>query len=64
MVGMNSGLISNEAAPFGDIEHSGSGRERPRYRMDEFLALHYLCLRLWRFPYYYYYCGDFVHECL
>ncbi len=44
MVGVNTGLISNEVAPFGGIKHSGLGREGSRYGIDEYLEIKYLCL--------------------
>ncbi|MDU6389402.1 MAG: aldehyde dehydrogenase family protein, partial [Pantoea sp.] len=37
MVGVNTGLISNEVAPFGGIKQSGLGREGSRFGMDEYL---------------------------
>ena len=43
MVGHNTGLISNEVAPFGGVKHSGLGREGSRYGIDEYLELKYLC---------------------
>lgn len=46
MVGINTGLISNEVAPFGGIKTSGLGREGSKYGMDEYLELKYLCLDL------------------
>lgn len=44
MVGINTGLISNEVAPFGGIKQSGLGREGSRYGMDEYLEMKYLCM--------------------
>lgn len=44
MVGINTGLISNEAAPFGGIKQSGFGREGSKYGIDEYLELKYLCM--------------------
>ncbi|MEZ5527919.1 MAG: NADP-dependent succinate-semialdehyde dehydrogenase [Gammaproteobacteria bacterium] len=44
MVGVNTGLISTELAPFGGVKASGLGREGSRYGMDEYLELKYLCL--------------------
>jgi succinate-semialdehyde dehydrogenase/glutarate-semialdehyde dehydrogenase len=43
MVGINTGLISNELAPFGGVKQSGLGREGSHYGIDEFLELKYLC---------------------
>lgn len=44
MVGVNSGLISTEVAPFGGVKQSGIGREGSRYGMDEYLEMKYICL--------------------
>lgn len=44
MVGVNTGIISNEVAPFGGIKQSGLGREGSRYGIDDFLEVKYLCL--------------------
>ena len=44
MVGVNSGLLSTEVAPFGGIKQSGLGREGSRYGIDEYVELKYLCL--------------------
>ena len=43
MVGINTGLISTEVAPFGGIKQSGLGREGSQYGIDEFLEIKYLC---------------------
>lgn len=43
MVGLNTGLISNEVAPFGGVKQSGLGREGSKYGMNEYLELKYLC---------------------
>lgn len=43
MVGINTGLISNEVAPFGGIKQSGIGREGSKYGIDDFLEIKYLC---------------------
>jgi len=43
MVGLNSGLISNEVAPFGGIKQSGLGREGSKYGLEEYLEVKYLC---------------------
>jgi succinate-semialdehyde dehydrogenase / glutarate-semialdehyde dehydrogenase len=43
MVGINTGLISTEAAPFGGIKQSGLGREGSHHGIDEFLEVKYLC---------------------
>ena len=44
IVGINEGIISNAAAPFGGMKESGSGREGSRYGMDEYLEIKYLCM--------------------
>jgi len=44
MVGINTGLISNEVAPFGGVKQSGIGREGSRYGIEEFLEVKYLCM--------------------
>jgi len=43
MVGINTGLISNEVAPFGGIKQSGLGREGSKYGIDDYLEIKYLC---------------------
>jgi succinate-semialdehyde dehydrogenase/glutarate-semialdehyde dehydrogenase len=43
MVGINTGLISNEVAPFGGVKQSGLGREGSHYGIEEFLEIKYLC---------------------
>jgi succinate-semialdehyde dehydrogenase/glutarate-semialdehyde dehydrogenase len=42
MVGINTGIISNEVAPFGGVKQSGLGREGSKYGMDEYLDINYL----------------------
>lgn len=44
MVGINTGLISTEVAPFGGIKQSGFGREGSRYGLDDYLSLKYICI--------------------
>ena len=44
MVGVNTGLISTEVAPFGGVKESGLGREGSRYGLDEFLETKMVCL--------------------
>lgn len=44
MVGVNSGLISTEVAPFGGVKQSGLGREGSLYGIDEYLAIKYICM--------------------
>ncbi|GKW49470.1 NAD-dependent succinate-semialdehyde dehydrogenase [Halomonas sp. NCCP-2165] len=46
MVGINTGLISNAAAPFGGVKASGLGREGGHQGMEEFLETKYLCMEL------------------
>jgi len=43
MVGINTGLISNEVAPFGGVKQSGLGREGSKHGLDEYLEIKYLC---------------------
>lgn len=43
MVGHNTGMISNEVAPFGGVKQSGIGREGSRYGIDEYLEIKYVC---------------------
>lgn len=44
MVGVNVGLIANEAAPFGGVKQSGIGREGSKYGIEEYLEIKYVCL--------------------
>ena len=44
IVGINTGIISTEVAPFGGIKESGTGREGSKYGLDEYLEIKYLCL--------------------
>ena len=44
MVGINEGIISTEAAPFGGIKNSGIGREGSKYGIDDYVEIKYLCL--------------------
>ena len=44
MVGINTGLISNEVAPFGGVKQSGLGREGSSYGIEEYLEVKYLCM--------------------
>lgn len=46
MVGVNVGLIANEAAPFGGVKQSGIGREGSKYGIEEYLEIKYVCLGL------------------
>jgi succinate-semialdehyde dehydrogenase/glutarate-semialdehyde dehydrogenase len=43
IVGINTGLISNEVAPFGGVKQSGLGREGSYYGIEEFIEVKYLC---------------------
>ncbi|WP_053160507.1 NADP-dependent succinate-semialdehyde dehydrogenase [Pseudomonas sp. P1.8] len=44
IVGVNTGIISSEAAPFGGIKASGIGREGSKYGIEDYLEIKYLCL--------------------
>jgi len=44
MVGVNTGLISTEVAPFGGVKSSGLGREGSKYGIDEYLEIKYVCI--------------------
>jgi succinate-semialdehyde dehydrogenase/glutarate-semialdehyde dehydrogenase len=44
MVGVNTGLISSEVAPFGGVKQSGLGREGSTYGMDDYLVVKYICM--------------------
>ena len=44
MVGVNTGIISNEVAPFGGVKQSGIGREGSKYGIEEYLVIKYLCI--------------------
>ena len=46
MVGINTGLISTEVAPFGGIKQSGQGREGSKYGIEDYLEIKYLCLSI------------------
>jgi succinate-semialdehyde dehydrogenase/glutarate-semialdehyde dehydrogenase len=43
IVGVNTGIISTEVAPFGGMKESGIGREGSRHGLDEFLEMKYVC---------------------
>ena len=43
MVGINTGMVSTEVAPFGGVKQSGLGREGSHYGIDEFVEVKYLC---------------------
>jgi succinate-semialdehyde dehydrogenase/glutarate-semialdehyde dehydrogenase len=44
MVGINTGLISNEVAPFGGVKQSGLGREGSHYGIDDYVVIKYMCI--------------------
>ncbi|MDR6390691.1 NADP-dependent succinate-semialdehyde dehydrogenase [Paraburkholderia phenoliruptrix] len=44
MVGINTGLISNEVAPFGGVKQSGLGREGSHYGIDDYVVIKYMCM--------------------
>lgn len=44
MIGINTGMISNEVAPFGGIKQSGLGREGSHFGIDDYLETKYLCI--------------------
>ena len=44
MVGVNTGLISTEVAPFGGVKQSGLGREGSSYGIDDYLVIKYICM--------------------
>jgi succinate-semialdehyde dehydrogenase/glutarate-semialdehyde dehydrogenase len=46
MVGINTGILSNEVAPFGGVKQSGLGREGSKYGIEDYLEIKYLCLNV------------------
>jgi succinate-semialdehyde dehydrogenase / glutarate-semialdehyde dehydrogenase len=44
MVGINTGIFSNEVAPFGGVKQSGLGREGSKYGIEDYLEIKYVCL--------------------
>jgi succinate-semialdehyde dehydrogenase/glutarate-semialdehyde dehydrogenase len=44
IVGLNTGIISTEVAPFGGVKESGMGREGSRYGIEDYLEIKYLCI--------------------
>jgi len=44
IVGINTGIISTEVAPFGGVKQSGLGREGSKYGIEDFLEIKYLCM--------------------
>lgn len=46
IVGVNTGIVSAEAAPFGGVKESGIGREGGKYGLDEYLEIKYICTQV------------------
>ena len=46
MVAINTGILSNEVAPFGGVKQSGLGREGSKYGIEDYLEIKYLCLNV------------------
>ena len=46
MVGVNTGFISTNLAPFGGVKESGYGREGSKYGINEYLVLKYICIKV------------------
>jgi len=44
MVGVNTGMLTTELAPFGGIKESGLGREGSKYGIEEYVETKYICL--------------------
>ena len=44
MIGLNRGLVSDPAAPFGGVKQSGLGREGSHHGIDDYVEIKYLCL--------------------
>ena len=44
MVGVNTGLIANEVAPFGGVKQSGMGREGSKYGIEDYIEVKYICM--------------------
>ena len=44
MVGVNTGLISTEVAPFGGVKQYGQGSEGSKYGIDDYLEIKYICM--------------------
>jgi len=44
MVGVNTGIVSTEVAPFGGVKESGMGREGSKYGIDDYIEIKYLCI--------------------
>jgi len=43
LVGINEGVLSSAAAPFGGVKESGYGREGSKYGLDDYLSIKYVC---------------------
>jgi len=43
-VAVNTGILSNETAPFGGVKQSGLGREGSKYGIEDYLEIKYICL--------------------
>jgi succinate-semialdehyde dehydrogenase / glutarate-semialdehyde dehydrogenase len=46
IVGVNTGIISTEVAPFGGVKQSGLGREGSRHGIEDFLEMKYICMAI------------------
>jgi succinate-semialdehyde dehydrogenase / glutarate-semialdehyde dehydrogenase len=46
IIGVNTGIISTEVAPFGGVKQSGLGREGSHHGMEDYLELKYICLSI------------------
>ncbi len=46
MIGINTGMFSNEVAPFGGVKQSGLGREGSKYGIEDYLEIKHLCLNV------------------
>jgi succinate-semialdehyde dehydrogenase/glutarate-semialdehyde dehydrogenase len=44
IVGINTGIISSEVAPFGGVKESGNGREGSKYGIEDYLEIKYMCM--------------------
>ena len=46
IIGINTGIISTEVAPFGGVKESGIGREGSKYGIEDYLEIKYLCMSI------------------
>ncbi|EPX3554369.1 TPA: aldehyde dehydrogenase family protein, partial [Klebsiella pneumoniae] len=46
IIGINTGIISTEVAPFGGVKASGLGREGSKYGIEDYLEIKYMCIGL------------------